>query len=164
MGYGRLSVICGSLTLQSLSHTLLFRIVLSRIVHSGLRRLQFLARANRDLPVQGVVPQVAPNFCRYGKPRNTRKDPVNQKQATSYLEVGSFVVASRAISRITLVVTYIRGLITPLTITHEPPSRPETLKCRGRKKWFWTPIYYNYNMESEKYYRLLIRILYYHKP
>ena len=36
---------------------------------------------------------------------------------------GSWVVISRAISRITRVITYIRGLITPLTTTHEPPSR-----------------------------------------
>ena len=27
------------------------------------------------------------------------------------------------ISRVTIVITHIRGLITPLTTTHEPPSR-----------------------------------------
>ena len=36
---------------------------------------------------------------------------------------GSWVVISRVISRITLVVTYIKGLITPLLTTHEPLSR-----------------------------------------
>ena len=35
---------------------------------------------------------------------------------------GSWVVISRVISRITMVITYIRGLITPLITTHEPPS------------------------------------------
>ena len=36
---------------------------------------------------------------------------------------GSWVVISRVISRVTMVATYIRGLITPLVTTHEPPSR-----------------------------------------
>ena len=35
---------------------------------------------------------------------------------------GSCVVISRHISRITTVMSYIRGLITPLITTHEPPS------------------------------------------
>ena len=34
---------------------------------------------------------------------------------------GSWVVLSRLISRITI--TYIRGLITPVITSHEPPSR-----------------------------------------
>ena len=34
-------------------------------------------------------------------------------------------------SRITTVITHIRGLTTPLITTHEPPSRPSTLyPCR----------------------------------
>ena len=37
---------------------------------------------------------------------------------------GSWVVISGVISRITMVITYIRGLITVLITTHEPPSRP----------------------------------------
>ena len=37
---------------------------------------------------------------------------------------GSWVVMGRVISRITRVITYIRGLLTPLITTHEPPSRP----------------------------------------
>ena len=41
----------------------------------------------------------------------------------SYLEV-----LSRVISRITMVITYIRGLITPLIIitSHEPPSTQQS--------------------------------------
>ena len=35
---------------------------------------------------------------------------------------GSWVVISRVISRETILITPIRGLLTPL-ITHEPPSR-----------------------------------------
>ena len=34
---------------------------------------------------------------------------------------GSWVIRSSVISRITMVITYIRGLITPLATTHEPP-------------------------------------------
>ena len=36
---------------------------------------------------------------------------------------GSWVVISRVVSRITTVITHIRGLIAPLITTHEPPSR-----------------------------------------
>ena len=40
---------------------------------------------------------------------------------------GSWVVISRVITRVTiLIVTPIRGLITPLITTPEPPSRPST--------------------------------------
>ena len=35
---------------------------------------------------------------------------------------GSWVVISRVISRITIVITHIKGLVTPLITTHEPPS------------------------------------------
>ena len=37
---------------------------------------------------------------------------------------GSWLVIDRVISRVTMVITYIRGLITPLIPTLEPPSRP----------------------------------------
>ena len=40
---------------------------------------------------------------------------------------GSWVVISRVISRITMVVTYIRALLTPLVTTHEPPSTLDVL-------------------------------------
>ena len=39
---------------------------------------------------------------------------------------GSWVVLSAGISRVTKVITHIRGLITPLITTHEPPSRDAT--------------------------------------
>ena len=35
---------------------------------------------------------------------------------------GSWVVVSGVISRVTIAITYIRGVITPLMTTHEPPS------------------------------------------
>ena len=38
------------------------------------------------------------------------------------LLAGSWLVISSVISRITMVIAYIRGLITPLITTHEPPS------------------------------------------
>ena len=41
---------------------------------------------------------------------------------SSKLLGGSWVVISRVISRITLVITDIWGLITPLITTHEPPA------------------------------------------
>ena len=36
---------------------------------------------------------------------------------------GSWIVISRVISRVTIPIIHIRGLITPLITTHEPPSR-----------------------------------------
>ena len=36
---------------------------------------------------------------------------------------GSWVSISGVISRVTLILTLIRGLITPLITTHEPPSK-----------------------------------------
>ena len=35
---------------------------------------------------------------------------------------GSWVVISGVISRVTIIITHIRGLVTPLITTHEPPS------------------------------------------
>ena len=43
----------------------------------------------------------------------------------AYLLGGSWVVISSVISRITMVITYISGLITPLITTHESPSDGE---------------------------------------
>ena len=40
----------------------------------------------------------------------------------SLLLGGSWVVVNGLISRITIVITYIRGLITPLVTAREPPS------------------------------------------
>ena len=36
---------------------------------------------------------------------------------------GSCVVISRVIRRVTMIMTHIRGLISPFITTHEPPSR-----------------------------------------
>ena len=41
---------------------------------------------------------------------------------------GSWVVICGLISRVTIVITHIKGLITPLRTTHEPPSIGTTLK------------------------------------
>ena len=40
----------------------------------------------------------------------------------SMLLGGSWVVISRVISRVTILITHIKGLITPLITTHDPPS------------------------------------------
>ena len=44
---------------------------------------------------------------------------------------GSWVVISGVISRVTIVITQIRGLIAPLTTTHEPPSGVQGLQSSG---------------------------------
>ena len=46
---------------------------------------------------------------------------------------GSWVGISRVITRVTILITLIRGLLTPLITTHEPPSRPsfEAWSCSG---------------------------------
>ena len=44
---------------------------------------------------------------------------------------GSKVVVSRVISRVTILITHIRGLITSLITTHEPPSIVFRLLSRG---------------------------------
>ena len=49
---------------------------------------------------------------------------LNPLAAFTVLLEGSGVVISRAISRITILINHIRGLITPHITTHEPPSRP----------------------------------------
>ena len=43
-------------------------------------------------------------------------------QGPSSLLGGSRVVISGVVSRITIIITHIRGLISPLITTHEPPS------------------------------------------
>ena len=44
---------------------------------------------------------------------------------------GSWVVISRVINRVTILITLLRGLITPLITTHEPPSRDSALGFRS---------------------------------
>ena len=41
-----------------------------------------------------------------------------------YLRFMGTVVISGVISRLTIVITHLKQLITPLITTHEPPSRP----------------------------------------
>ena len=41
---------------------------------------------------------------------------------------GSWVVISRVISRVAILITHIQGLTTPLITTHEPPSKGT---CKG---------------------------------
>ena len=43
---------------------------------------------------------------------------------------GSWGVISGVISKVTIVITHIMGLITPLITTHEPPSRLYSLELR----------------------------------
>ena len=54
--------------------------------------------------------------------------PLGHGQSTAVPRVwgllgGSWVVISGVISPLTILITLLRGLITPLITTHEPPSR-----------------------------------------
>ena len=49
---------------------------------------------------------------------------------------GSWLVISRVIGRITLLITYIRALITPLITTYEPPSRATLLVFSSLVSYF----------------------------
>ena len=55
-------------------------------------------------------------------PQPVIQDPTQDLEFGTVLG-GSWAVISRVISRVTVVITYIRGLITPLITTLEPPSR-----------------------------------------
>ena len=44
---------------------------------------------------------------------------------------GSWGAISGVISRVAVIITYIRGLITPLITTHEPPSRCAYIETRS---------------------------------
>ena len=44
---------------------------------------------------------------------------------------GSWVVISGFVSKVTILITQIRGLITPLITTHEPPSNGTMTKTTG---------------------------------
>ena len=44
---------------------------------------------------------------------------------------GSWVVISGAISKVTIVIIHIRGLITPFITPHEPPSSPYRPPLKG---------------------------------
>ena len=72
----------------------------------------------------------------YGAPRGVRPGPRNVRPQSPDLALGprfvrlgsllggSWVVISRVISRATILITHIRGLITLLITTPEPPSNP----------------------------------------
>ena len=57
-------------------------------------------------------------------PRLSQTETANLESLPSPTVLGgSWVVRSRVISRVTLTITHIRGLIAPLITTPEPPSR-----------------------------------------
>ena len=51
---------------------------------------------------------------------------------------GSWVVISGVISRVTVFITQIRGPLTPLTTTHEPPSRGLVFRDLGPSGNLWS--------------------------
>ena len=54
---------------------------------------------------------------------------------------GSWVVFSRVISRITILITQIRGVITPIIATHEPPSSLRSVfRCFAVLSWGPRPL------------------------
>ena len=60
---------------------------------------------------------------------------------------GSRVVTGRVISRVTILITVLRGLITPLITTHEPPSRGQAgdsnaLRTQTRNRNLSAKVYY----------------------
>ena len=55
--------------------------------------------------------------------RNPDPSSSNVMSQHLFLLGGSWVVISGDISKVTIVIIHIRGLITPLVTTHEPPSR-----------------------------------------
>ena len=57
------------------------------------------------------------------KPRNAIKPVQVGRLRVWGLLGGSWVVISGVIRKVTTVITHLRGLITPLLTTHEPPSR-----------------------------------------
>ena len=59
-----------------------------------------------------------------GVPPPGLRNPQPQVSALPILG-GSWVAISEVISRVTVVITRIRGLMTPLLTTHEPPSRAQ---------------------------------------
>ena len=48
---------------------------------------------------------------------------------------GSWVVISRVVSRVTILITHIKGLISPFITTHEPPSRLSTFLGLSPCRW-----------------------------
>ena len=65
--------------------------------------------------------------------------PRNHVVQNASLLGGSWAVISGVISKVTIVITHIRGLITPLTTTHEPPSTKQLFQTLVLSYWvLWT--------------------------
>ena len=52
-----------------------------------------------------------------------QESPISPKDPVIRVLGGSWVVISGVVSRVTMLITHIGGLITPFITTHEPPSR-----------------------------------------
>ena len=66
---------------------------------------------------------------------NSRQSARNRLEvSTDRVLGGSWVVISGVISRVTIIMTHIRGLITPLITTHEPPSRDWQVREEGARR------------------------------
>ena len=77
--------------------------------------------------IRGIPALTSPSYPEPWKERvadRRSKQPEAPRKMRSWKELlgGSWVVTSRVISRVTILITHIRGLITPLITTHEPPS------------------------------------------
>ena len=64
-------------------------------------------------------------------PYNALIDPFKGTLIVPLVPGGSWVVISGVISKVTVLITLIRGLITPLITTHEPPSRVSGFRTAG---------------------------------
>ena len=62
---------------------------------------------------------------------NPPPETLRSENEGKLLLVGSWAAISGVISRVTISITHIRGLITPLITTHEPPSRVLGFKDQG---------------------------------
>ena len=66
---------------------------------------------------------------------STKLAPPPEDWFKSIVLGGSWVVVSRVISRVTILITHIRGLITPLRNIHAPPSSEgKRGSCRSQQR------------------------------
>ena len=77
------------------------------------------------IPILVILVIKAPNSWVTMRVRFVSIYPVDVRVAAQlgFILGGSWIVISRVISRVTIIMTHIRGLITLLITTHEPPSR-----------------------------------------
>ena len=68
----------------------------------------------------------APSLC--GRPPRARPVPLRANGRKSEMRVlgGSWVVINGVILRVTILISHLTGLITPLITAHEPPGRSST--------------------------------------